>query len=571
MRTILVAMLCVGLLASCSHQQKKAQSIDLSAFRRGEAPADLKKSVKRYITEIHNRIHHRWVELLVKCRMWLPPGHPANRPGLKAVVELRLDEDGQPDKLRVYKSSGFKPFDDSAKGVMSTVDKLPPLPREAGEGYGVIRWTFHRDPELSCSASHATLGVEAFPPQVALRRALSRRDWKRAREVLSQHRDDPQVVATLVEAGLRSGDPGVQRLAVRRATTPRILAIVVDHPSRALWREGVATLAARREKKVLVTVLRELLGVGAKGRKVSASRVLATLDALHRLRVALPADLLPPLLQSGRDRVTVNTLCLVHDAATLGSVAPLAKKRSSLDVALRARRCALGACETLDELTAVLDGRNARVALAVINRCPTHRLAAAVAALAKRDSAPAKLRVLAIEALAGIAREQHRAKKDIKPVVFALYTTLRSSDERIQLATVEALGRARFLQTSISYRLTDVAYHGKVTRRAATRAVVSIIRLGVPRFQADVQYLANRLPPADRAAVVRELWRYGDSVVLQLVKLHEGSDPALRRAAAASLARIPTDRARRALAGKKAPREKDIPRNPLRGLLLALR
>jgi TonB family protein len=573
MRTTFVAILCFGLLASCAHQ-KPTHNVDLNAFGRGAAPGEMKKKVRHYIAELHNRLHDRWVELLVKCKLWLPPDHPANRPDLKVVLELRLDEDGQPDKLRVYKSSGLKPFDDSAMGVMSTINKLPPLPRAAGEGYGVIRWTFHRDPDQSCSPTHTTISVDPFPPRVAMRRALSRRDWKRAREVLSQHRNDPQVVATLVEAGLRSGDPGVQQLAVRRAAAPRILPIVVDSPTRGLWREGIATLKARGEKETLVTALRELLAVGAKGRKVSAARVLATLDALQRLKVTLPADLLPPLLQSGRDRVIVTTLCLVHDAAALAPLSPLAKQSPRLGVALRARRCALGASKT-DDLTAVLDGRDATIALAVIDRCPTHRLARPVAALAKRDGAPSKLRVAAIKALAGIAHRQHRAKKDIKPVVFALYTTLRSSDEQIQLATVNALGRSRFLQTSISYRLTDVTYHGKVTRKTATRAVVNIIRLGVPKFQADVQYLARRLAPAARATVVRELWRYGDAVVPQLIKMYEGSDRTLRRAAAASLARIPTAQARRALAEarrKQARKSKERPpRNPLHGLLLALR
>jgi periplasmic protein TonB len=87
-----------------------------------EGTADQASEGDPYATEVWRRIHDLWnVSHVVSAR---------ELPRLRAVVFLRLADDGRIVDHRIVESSGNRFFDASALDAVERVDRLPPPPRD---------------------------------------------------------------------------------------------------------------------------------------------------------------------------------------------------------------------------------------------------------------------------------------------------------------------------------------------------------------------------------------------------------------------------------------------------------
>lgn len=535
------------------------------------ASAGRSAAVREYLARVHAKMRFGWNEVQDGARMMYPPGHPANHPNTMAEVTIRLNADGQPTSVRMTRRSGVRVFDNSALKVAGWLRDLPPLPAELRDGHVSITWQFYRD-SRGCKPAYARITIGALSPEEALQRALERRDWARARAVLTEHGARPTVAAIIAEAGIRSGQAGLRRLALRLAPSRRVVAFLSGRGADDLWDAGVAELAERRAHGSLVYLARRYVAPrgSMRARAVTSrsrdrARCLQIVRVMKRCKTRVPRALTRQLLSDHRPAVVFAALGLVRSQAVLQEVADRAKLGPDLAVAMAVRRRSLGPdARATKTIRAALRGPRQLAAVEALAAYPLRCLAPDLARLARSSRTPVAVRERALQVLAQLQTEMG-----------AFYVAMRGKIPRLQIAAARALATFTCNHRGISYRLADLAYTSRGQVKA--EALAAQARIGLEKFLADVLWRTSRLSTPHKALVARNLWGFGAAAVPALTKMARHGESQLREAAIASLRRLDCDEARSALAGLddadqhggRAPTARAArSRSPIRQLLL---
>jgi TonB family protein len=519
-------------------QPGQGQPPEASSGGSAELPAGLAEDLKDYLRAVHKLIGSEWeVGVLARASSTFPPTHPANQRSLMAEVAISLDLDGQLTAMRVSKSSGYQPFDESALGVMRLARKLPPLPRSAGEGFTTLFWRFHRD-ERSCSPAFARLESKPLTPEEAMRRALARGKLEQAMRILRSAGAAPAVLEVVAGVGLAASQPGsVRRLALQIASPAQLdTALAGAHRTADGWRLTLGALAARGDTRRLLALLDRATAAG-----LASDRLVDLIDTLAWLDAKAAPVAVARLLERTEPAVVVAAANLVRDAVMLDT--PLARFDRSLKVGgpLAVRRRALGESARAEELIKkALAGDAALVTLDSIARHGVRAVDATLEALVRTGKAPATVRARAIDILA-----------DHAPSLAALYVAVRDKDPSVQIAAARALARAKGNKVAISTRIADVVSRARGEVLAETLAALA--RVGDERFRDDTLRRAKLLDPKYQPVVAEALGGYGEKAVPVLARMLAQPSPELRAAAARGLARIKTDAAQKLLASQPAP------------------
>lgn len=496
-----------------------------------------------YLAKIHRLLLPGWSDVLATAQSQLPAHHPANARHRVAEVALRLSPDGRPVARRIHRSSGAVHFDNSALLVVSWLRDLPPLPASLrGAGEVTLIWSFHRDAR-GCRPEHARLQHRALPPREALKRALAADAWDVAARIVQQQPRRHDLAAMVLDAALAADDPRARRLAMGQVSSERIRLILDRENASQTWSAGLKILIHRRDLRVLLTMLRRRSGPDTWGRRlapepVRAAQVVKILDALLRAGGTPTPEQLAHLVEDRRPEVALAALRLVRDRATLARAWRRWKSNPDVAAPVAARRWNAGAAGAAEQrlLRWQLLRRPATV-LKDLVRWPIPELQAELAKIIEDSARSPSVRVQAVEAYT-------RLRAPVSPLLAALKT--KGQDPALQLALVKALGQAKQGQRRISLRLARVAYHAQDA--LAAEALAALVHLGLERYRSDVLYRASRLKPRHRARVLRELWRYKTFAVSILCRLLQDPNPRLSAAARQSLERIPSTKARQALA-----------------------
>jgi TonB family protein len=502
--------------------------------------------LRGYLQAIHRPLEAEWTRgVLAMAGAMLPPEHPANRRDRMAEIEVALDWHDQPAGLRVSRSSGYPPYDASALRAMQTITRLPPLPRSVGERHATLRWRFHRD-ERACSPALARLEVRPLTHVEALSRAIARGRLERAAQILRAAGGRPELLAIVAGAGLLASDPSLRRLALAAATSSQLAALLGSERDDGVWRAAIVELETRKEPARIVEALTP---------ELAAPRAITALEALARLDARVPDALLGRLLAR-------------LEAAVVVAAARLAARPALLEPAVRRWRGTASVAGQLAVLTrrlgpdpraekrarALLAGPAAVAVIEAIERTGVSAFDEDLQEVAKNKRAPEATRALAIK-LCGKRRLS----------LVALYLGLQEEDHpEVQIASARALAATRGNKLALSYRLAGLAM--KARGRVAAEAIAALSRVGDERFRFDAVRLGRLLDERGRALVIGALWGFGDPAVPELVKRLSDPSAAIRAAAEASLRRIPSAAARKALAA--TPRtEAKRKVGPLEGLL----
>jgi TonB family protein len=517
--------------------------------------------VKDYLSAIHGRLDQEWNKgVRAMAAALLPPGHPANRRDRMAEIEIRLDWLGQPTGTRVSRPSGYKPYDDSALRVMSQVTLLPPLPGSIREGHPTLYWRFHRD-ERGCSPLFARLDLRPLATEESMRRALARGRLDQATRILRDHRGQPSLLAIVAEAGLASDDPAARKLSLEVASSD-LLAAVLDHEkSDEIWNEAVQTLAARKDSGRLVRLLDGLVQTPAKpapGKtRVETRKLIHVLRALSQLDAHLTDGILRSLLASQEPEVVLATMALVASPALLDEPPLKAwNSRAAVQGPLAVKKCHLGPDPAAEKIIrAVLGDRDAVATLETLMRFPVPAVNDEIEALPRKKTAPLAVRVKAIEAIAAL-----------KLSIIPLYQSLRdAAAPEVQTAAARALGQSTGNKLALSHRLADLAQRSR--GQVAAEALAALARVGDERFRLDTLRRMKLLDGKGQALVAGSLFGFGEEAVPTLSRLLEHRSPEVRAAARSSLARVPGEKAKSALAAAAKEPESAARLSPLEELL----
>lgn len=237
-----------------------------------------------YLTEMHRRIHPRWIETFVKTVASTHPAtHPFNDLRREVTIRVSIRWDGTVADLKVQRPSGSPAFD----GVgLDMLRKSAPYPFATGDvvsddGYVHVAWTFARD-QRACAARPRLLRVED-PLDIALPR------------LLAQHRV-PEALRRVGDAAKSGHDDAVDgfaRLYLRRPTGDPILDVAaaaalaaggdrsqIEKLRSALGSAVTAPVAARALADAGVDVCPQLAGELAQGSPGARDAALAAVEGL---------------------------------------------------------------------------------------------------------------------------------------------------------------------------------------------------------------------------------------------------------------------------------------------------
>jgi hypothetical protein len=488
------------------------------------------EEVRAYLSQVYAQLQPWWHVALKKASSSYPDDHCVNNKTLEAEVVLRFEGDAaRPSERSVQRRSGCALFDETVLGVFAWVRQLPPRPASlAREGRLVLRWRFFRD-ERGCEPAFANLEVAPYPPEEDLSRALARKDWARAREVIAEHRA-PSVLEVLARVGLASAEPRVRRLALGIASAERVQQVLREDRSAKTWGAGVRALEAHRGGAILVGLLKE---VAAAKDASDAARIQRVLDALRRLQHKPSAAALDALLVHAAPAVVLAGLELAQDATVLARARPAHKGNAGMTGALATRWCSLNPDPAAERaVRQALAGPGRTMTLTALERFPLSGLTKEVAELVRAPGTSAVDRVLAIRVLARLPEAP----------LAALYLALNAKEAEVQIAAAKALGDTKTDRRPPTYRLSRLSQ--RASGPVAAAALAAQARLGYAPFLREVLRRMRALSAEEQATVVSSLWGYGEAVVPELDKL--ARQPQLREAAVASLCRIPGDAARQA-------------------------
>jgi len=508
--------------------------------------------VRRYLEQIHHQLAPGWAEVQQLAAERYPAGHAVNDKTLWAEVALRLDD--APGGLSLSRGSGNHLFDNSALRVMSWARrKMGPLPGGMPEGDAVLSWRFFRDGR-GCEPGHARLVVRPHSPQRLLARALLRKDWRRARQIVQRHRADRRLKRLLGDAGLSCDDPQIQVLSLEIASSARIEAALASTPR--LWTDGLRVLEQRRAAAVLTRMLSREAQPPASWRKaappINIPHVLQLMAVLDRIEAPLPGEVALRLVAHPRVEVASEVISVSRDRAVLDAAKKAWSAHPGMTGVVAVRRCALQDREAVGAVRKALAGKGRSLTLAALERFPLGDLAPDVANLVRDARTPPAQRVRAIRVL---------AKMPGFPLV-PLYLALRAAQPQVQIAALEVLGRVQANKKAVTYRVAELGY--RASGPVGTAALAAQARLGYEPFQSDVIRLMKRLSVRQRAQVVASLWGYGDVLVPTLKGMAEHGEPLIRAAALSSLERIQTEEARKALSVvKRGPGTRSAGQRPV--------
>lgn len=489
-----------------------------------------------YLQAVHDALRPRWDKVRADATALLPPTHPANLATRAAQVTALLDRQGKIKQARVSQSSGFTPFDESALAALQRIRQPPALPPALRKGHVELRWALYRD-QRSCGVEHAELVLHPLAPLEALTDALDQGALDQAYEVISRTQQRAPLLAALANRGVRHKLPAVRKLALRCAPPALLASMLAARQGDEIWYWLVQELSARGAVASINAELARWAGT-AKG-KLGAARVGALVQALGRAKGHGTAATLDKLMRSPSHEVVLAAAPAVRAKVTLDRA--MARHASRLELAgpLAVHRLALGQDAAASAMfNKALGGKARSVVLQALARRPVAALLPRVEALVRSNAVPAAPRVQAIHVL---------SKLGGKPVPF--FVALLSTDPAVRLAAVQALGQYKGNRAGICYRLAVVA---KERGPVGAAALVSIARIGIPRFLPDVHFLTRAQKTPHQAQVVAALWGFGEPAVPYLARLLKHADAKLRQAAAASLARIKGDKASAALAPYRA-------------------
>ena len=498
------------------------------------APARVVKARKpgeaKYLAAIHKMIQPRWQQVLVNAQALLPSSHPANDPGRVTEIEVHLDNNGQLKRIRIRRSSGNNPFDNSALATMTRISKYPALPAQLQNGHLELRWRFHRDTR-ACQPTHVGVVLHPLTPEEAFSRALSRKQWESARQILQQNPGRQTLKSILAEAGLSSKDSRLNMLALRVAPRQRLLALLENETSMKRWKSALDVLASRKGQSEIIAHLKWVARPvsrlnGSAKTSLEAKKIAAVLAVLTRMGVKAPAAL-------------VNGLMSRKDAAVVMAAAPMATDAAALSVALRTfindpklagplavYRLALGP-DTFAQTIAVkaLSSKDSMATLRALQQVPVRSMATHLEPMVRDNRTAVALRLEAIKALSKIADA---------PAPF--YSALSAPDTRVKVEAIRALGQFKQNTTGICYRLSTIGMKNR--NKIGAEALAAVARIGSGQFLPAMAYMTSRQRPADKALVVASYWGFGKAAVPLLNKMAGSSDPRVREAARKSLDRI---------------------------------
>lgn len=483
----------------------------------------------------------------------LPADHPANKRDRRVELEIKLDWHGQPDSVRVSQPSGHEDFDRSAMRAIADAGKLPPLPPSLREQNVVLYWSFHRDPR-GCSPLYARVSARRFTDEEALRRALGVGQLEQASSILARAKDRAPLIQLVAEAGLASREPRLRQLALGLASSERVAATLRDERVPRVWSAAVETLAGRKETTRLLGELERRAAQQPLDER-RLGELLQLLAALESLHAQLGEKLLVQLLARPEPPLVLAAAGLASSAALLDAPLEKWKGRPEVSGPLAVRKRSLGSDAACDELIGkILTGEKAAPTLEALRRFPVAAFNAQVEALARNGRVPPRVRVKAVELVGAL----HLS-------LVPLYVALAAASPDVQIAAVRALSSMRH-KPAIAQRLADLAIRSK--GMVAAEALAGLALVGEERFREDVTRRMRHLDAKGQALVAASLWSYGEEAITPLAKLLSHSSSEVRRAAAASLARIPGERARQALAASMAPASAPgAARSPLEALL----
>ena len=514
---------------------KSTTTSEVRASARQASPAPVSETARsadeaRYLAAIHKMIQPRWGQVLINCQALLPKSHPANDLGRVTEIEVHLSDNGQLKRLRIRRTSGNNPFDNSALATMSRISKYPALPARLQNGHVELRWRFHRD-SRACEPRHVGVVLHPLTPEEAFSRALIRKQWETARQIMRQHSSRQTIISILAEAGLSSRDVGLNMLALRIAPKQRLLAVLENETSMKRWGQVLDVLASRNGRSEIIDHLRWVARPvsrvdGAAHAALEARKVAAILATLDRMGARAPAALVNQLLGRKDAAVVLAAAPMASDAAALSAALKTFIKDPTLAGPLAVYRLALGPDAFAQAVAAkALGHKRAMATLRALQRVPVRSLAAQLEPLVRSNSTDAALRVAAIKALVKVADA---------PAPF--YSAMNADNMQVKVQAIRALGHFKKNTTGICYRLSTIGMKNR--NEIGAEALASVARIGSPQFLGAMAYMTGRQPTKNKAVIIASYWGFGEAAVPLLNKLARHDDPRVREAAQKSLARI---------------------------------
>lgn len=534
----------------------EARGIQVSVQQVASAPAAARKVNRtadeaKYLAAIHRMIQPRWQQVLVNAQALLPSRHPANDPSRVTEIEVHLDDNGQLKRIRIRKSSGCNPFDNSALATMTRISQYPKLPARLQSGHLELRWSFHRDAR-ACQPDHVGLVLHPLTPEEAFSRALSRQQWKLARKILQQNPNRPAIISILAEAGLSSKDAGLNLLALRLAPKQRLLALLENEDDMPRWKSVLNVLASRDGRSEIIDhlkwVARPVSRINGPAETSSeALKIAAVLNVLTRMGTSAPADLVNGLVSRREAAVVMAAAPMATDAAVLSAALRTFIKDPKLAGPLAVYRLAQGPDSFAQKIAEkALTHKSSLATVRALQQKPVRSLAPQVELMVRNNKSDVAPRLEAIKAMAKLT--------DV-PAPF--YSALSANDSRVKVAAIRALGQMKKNTTGICYRLSTIGMKNR--NEIGAEALASVARIGSPQFLPAMAYMTSRQRTEHKPLVIGAYWGFGKVAVPMLNKLSSHADSKIRQAARKSLDRI---------AGKtRAASEPQVQTNPLGSLI----
>ena len=483
----------------------------------------------KYLASIHGQIQHRWKQVMVNAQALLPSSHPANDRSRVTEIAVFLSDNGQLKRIRIHKTSGNNPFDNSALATMTRISKYPKLPARLQEGHVELRWRFHRDAR-ACAPDHVSVVLHPLTPEEAFSRALSRQQWEVARRIMQQNPDRQTIVSILAEAGLSSKDAGLNVLALRIAPKQRVLALLENETAMPRWKRALDVLASRGGSAEIVEHLRWIarprFNRSAQASAEEAQKIATILDVLTRMGAKAPASMVNGLVGRKDAAVVLAAAPMSTDAAALSSALKTFINDPKVAGPLAVYRLAQGPDSYAQAVAAkALAHKTGVNTLRALQRVPVRSLATNVEAMVRDNKTPVATRLEAIKAMAGLTDSPA-----------AIFTAMSAPDTRVKVAAIRALGQFKTNTNGICYRLSAIGMKNR--NEIGAEALASVARIGSDKFLPAMAYMTNRQRPAHKHIVIASYWGFGKVVVPMLNRLADHSDAKVREAARSSLDRI---------------------------------
>lgn len=164
MTTLLVAALVAGLSAAPA------------------APSRRTPTEAKYVKAVQTRLAKVWIDVVIrKVASRMIETDPFNKPGRLVRLRIHFSGKGDLESARVIRSSGYKPFDDTAVHAVLLSHTYPKPPRSllSDNGHVYLDWTFRRS-RPHVPARLARVHRELFPTRRAVRKFLRQGRFDRA-------------------------------------------------------------------------------------------------------------------------------------------------------------------------------------------------------------------------------------------------------------------------------------------------------------------------------------------------------------------------------------------------------